>query len=75
MLALILAAALAAPHAERCPVTGLPVGNPRLYHTVTLRGRTYRVFDRNAAARLRACPSCYLAPDGTPLNATPGAPA
>ena len=52
-----------------CPVTGRPVSNHLLCHHVTVGGRTYYVADREAANRLRACPGCYLAKDGTPLNA------
>lgn len=52
----------------RCPVTGRPVTNHLLCHHVTVKGRTYYVADKEAANRLRACPGCYLAKDGTPLN-------
>lgn len=52
-----------------CPVTGRVVENHLLYHHVTVRGRTYYVADREAGNRLKACPGCYLAKDGTPLNA------
>ncbi|GEM_PF-5966529 len=71
MIALILAAAIgsASPNVL-CPVTGRPVTNHMLYHHVTVRGRQYYVYDREAAARLKNCPDCYLAKDGTPLNAT-----
>ena len=69
MFATLLAAALVASSANsRCPVTGLPVTNHRLHHFVTVHGRPYYVHDREAANRLRQCPDCYLAKDGTPLN-------
>ena len=69
MLSAVLAAALAASSPNTlCPVTGRPVvGRP--YHYVTVNGRNYYVFDREAGIRLRNCPDCYLAKDGTPLNA------
>ena len=68
MISLLLAAALAAaaPNAH-CPVTGRQVTNHLLYHHVTVRGRAYYVFDREAATRLKNCPDCYLAKDGAPL--------
>ncbi len=65
---LVSALPLASPN-PRCPVTGHLVTNPRLYHHVTVHGRRYYVYDREAANRLRACPTCYLAEDGAPLNA------
>jgi YHS domain-containing protein len=75
-LALALTLAAAPQVNDRCPVTGLEVTNHRLHHHLTLKGHTYFVHDREAANRLRQCPGCYLAADGTPLNAqalqTPG---
>ena len=70
MLTLILATALGFANPNvLCPVTGRTVTNHDLYHHVTVRGRTYFVFDREAAIRLKNCPECYLAKDGTPLVA------
>ncbi len=70
MTSLFLFVALAvAPANPLCPVTGRPVANHRLYHHVQVQGRRYYVYDREAANRLRACPACYLKPDGTPRNA------
>jgi hypothetical protein len=68
MLSLILATtlAVAAPNVL-CPVTGRPVANHVLFHHVNVRGRTYYVFDREAAVRLKNCPDCYLAKGGTPF--------
>jgi YHS domain-containing protein len=70
MLSLLLATALAVTSPNvLCPVTGRQVTNHALFHHVTVRGRQYYVFDREAAIRLKNCPDCYLAQDGTPLNA------
>jgi hypothetical protein len=78
MLVLALAALLAAAPVHPagaatanalCPVTGRDVTNHTLYHHVALGGHVYYVFDREAAIRLKACPSCYLDPEGNPLNA------
>ena len=75
MFSLILAAALNATSANAvCPVTGRPVANHALFHHVTVRGRQYYVFDREAARRLKDCPDCYLARDGRPLNERAEAP-
>ena len=76
MNSILLAASLGLAAANTfCPVTGRPVTD-RQYHYVTVKGRDYYVFDREAGNRLRNCPDCYLAKDGTPLNAprsqTPG---
>ena len=69
MLGTLLALTLAAAPANTlCPVTGLPVTNHFLCHHVTVRGHSYYVRDREAANRLRACPGCFLAKDGSPLN-------
>ena len=62
---LVLAMGVASPNSS-CPVTGFPVTNHLIYHYVTVKGRQYYVFDRNAANRLRNCPDCYLKDDGTP---------
>jgi YHS domain-containing protein len=69
MLSLLLVAALGTltPNSQ-CPVTGKPVANHLLYHTVTVNGRAYYVYDREAANRLRSCPECYLTPEGQPIN-------
>jgi len=73
MLCTLLLVALGVNQAnDRCPVTGFPVANHRLYHHVTVRDRQYYVYDRDAANRLRACPDCFLGRDGTPLNALGG---
>ena len=69
MMSLLLAAALGASSPNvLCPVTGRPVTNHVLYHYVTVRGRQYFVYDREAANRLRFSPESYLAKDGTPLQ-------
>ncbi len=72
-LALILAAALASPGAPKpatntiCPVMGDKV-NAKSPETV-VNGRAYKLCCKGCEPKLKATPSKYLAPDGTPLNA------
>ena len=54
---------------DRCPVTGFRVDNPRIFRTVEVGGRAYRVFDRRAGLLLLRWPEGFLTADGTPLRA------
>lgn len=61
--------ALETPVNERCPVTGFDVRNHLVFHHVTVNGRRYFVFDREAGVRLRLNPECYLDAQGKPRQA------
>jgi len=52
-----------------CPVTGFPVTNHLLYHTVEVQGIRYTVYDRWSAHQLKVWPEGYLDAEGRPLNA------